>query len=48
MLPARTGLATDISWSAPMDTELVRTFAANEHCFYNLYVCRELEREGFD
>ena len=25
-----------------------RGLAANEHCFYNLYVCRKLEREGFD
>jgi len=39
MLPPRTGPAADTSWSAPTDTELlVRTFAANEHCFYNLHV----------
>jgi hypothetical protein len=25
-----------------MDTELARTFAANEHCFYNLYVLPEV------
>jgi hypothetical protein len=39
---ARTGASAALRWLDKIPP------AANQRCFYNLYVCREWEREGFD